>query len=51
MVTRALDDTKHFRNSTEKLDVSIKGVPRVDIKGGKEYLQFNKFNVDFTTTR
>ncbi|KAG4079172.1 hypothetical protein HA402_001143 [Bradysia odoriphaga] len=35
----------------ENLDVSIRGVPRVDVKGGKEYLQFSKFNVDFTTKK
>lgn len=38
-------------NHPDNLDVSIRGVPRVEVKGGNEYLQFTKFNVDFTTTR
>lgn len=33
------------------LDVSAIFDPRIDIKNGKEYLQFNNVDVDFTTTR
>ncbi|XP_037028821.1 protein takeout-like [Bradysia coprophila] len=35
----------------ENLDVTAKFDPRVDIKNGKEYLQFKNVDVDFTTTR
>lgn len=33
------------------LNVISKFDPRVDIKNGKEYLQFNKVNADFNTTK
>ncbi|KAJ6635879.1 Protein takeout [Pseudolycoriella hygida] len=35
----------------DNLDVTAIFNPRVDIKNGKEYLQFNSVDVDFTTTR
>lgn len=36
---------------TDNVEFSIKFIPRVELKKGREYLQFTDVKLDFTTTR
>lgn len=36
---------------TDNVDFTIKFIPRVELKKGREYLQFSDVKLDFTTTR